>query len=60
VQEAAKGATEVSNNITGVNQAASETSAVSGKVLLSADDLGKQAAALRADVDKFLGDIRAA
>jgi methyl-accepting chemotaxis protein len=60
VQEAAKGANEVSSNITGVNKAAAQTSAVSGQVLGSADNLGKQAAALRADVDKFLGDIRVA
>ena len=60
VQEAAKSANEVSSNITSVNQAAAQTSAVSGQVLGSADKLGQQAAALRADVDKFLGDIRIA
>jgi methyl-accepting chemotaxis protein len=60
VQQAAKGANEVSSNITGVNQAAAETSTVSGQVLGSADNLGKQAGVLRADVDKFLANIRAA
>ena len=43
-----------------VKEAAAETSAVSGRVLGAADDLGTQAAALRTGVDKFLGDIRAA
>ena len=60
VQEAANGANAVSSNITGVNEAAHETGAVSGEVLASAENLGRQAAALRADVDKFLGNIRAA
>jgi len=60
VHEAAKGATAVSGTIKTVNQAAAETSSVSGRVLEAADGLGLQAAALRADVDKFLGDIRAA
>jgi methyl-accepting chemotaxis protein len=60
VQEAANGANAVSSNITGVNQAAHETGAVSVEVLASAEKLGRQAAALRADVDSFLANIRAA
>jgi methyl-accepting chemotaxis protein len=60
VQEAANGANAVSSNITGVNEAAHETGAVSGEVLDSAEKLGRQAAALRADVDRFLANIRAA
>ena len=48
VQEAANGANAVSSNITGVNEAAHETGIV------------RQAAALRADVDRFLANIRAA
>jgi methyl-accepting chemotaxis protein len=60
VHEAANGANAVSSNITGVNEAAHETGAVSGEVLASADKLGRQAAELRADVDRFLGNIRAA
>jgi methyl-accepting chemotaxis protein len=60
VHEAANGANTVSSNITGVNEAAHETGAVSGDVLASADKLGRQAAELRADVDRFLGNIRAA
>ena len=60
VQEAANGASAVSSNITGVNEAAHETGAVSIEVLASAEKLGCQAAALRADVDRFLANIRAA
>jgi methyl-accepting chemotaxis protein len=50
----------VSSNIVGVNQAASETGAASNQVLASAEELGKQAETLRADVDSFLANIRAA
>jgi methyl-accepting chemotaxis protein len=60
VQEAANGANAVSSNITGVNEAAHQTDAVSSEVLVSAEKLGCQAAALRADVDRFLANIRAA
>jgi methyl-accepting chemotaxis protein len=60
VQQAAAGTSEVSGTMTGVSQAAGETSAVSSRVLTAADSLGKQAAALRADVDRFLAEIRVA
>jgi methyl-accepting chemotaxis protein len=60
VQAAADGANAVSSNIMGVNEAAHETGAVSVEVLASAEKLGRQAAALRADVDSFLANIRAA
>jgi methyl-accepting chemotaxis protein len=60
VQQAAAGASDVSGTIAGVKDAAGETSAVSNRVLQAADDLGTQAAALRADVDRFLASIRAA
>jgi methyl-accepting chemotaxis protein len=60
VQEAANGANAVSGNITGVNEAARETGTVSGEVLASAEKLGRQAAAMRTDVDRFLANIRAA
>jgi hypothetical protein len=43
-----------------VKDAAGETSAVSSRVLGAADDLGSQAAALRAEVDRFLAGIRVA
>jgi methyl-accepting chemotaxis protein len=60
VQEAAQGTGQVSSNIVGVNQAASETGAASSQVLASAEELGRQAERLRADVDSFLAEIRAA
>jgi methyl-accepting chemotaxis protein len=60
VQEAATGANEVSGTIGDVDRAAAETSTVAGHVLKAAESLGQHATALRADVDKFLGDIRAA
>jgi methyl-accepting chemotaxis protein len=60
VQEAAQGTGQVSSTIAGVNQAASETGAASSQVLASAEELGKQAEMLRADVDSFLANIRAA
>jgi methyl-accepting chemotaxis protein len=60
VQEAAGGANTVSGNIAGVNEAAHETGSVSVAVLASAENLGRQAAAMRADVDRFLANIRAA
>ena len=60
VQEAAKGTGHVSSNITGVNQAAAETGASSNQVLSSAEELGRQAETLRADVDNFLARVRGA
>jgi methyl-accepting chemotaxis protein len=50
----------VSSAIAGVNEAAAETGKSADKVLVSAEELGKQAATLRADVDSFLANIRAA
>jgi methyl-accepting chemotaxis protein len=60
VQEAAQGTGQVSSNITGVNQAADKTGVAAGKVLVSAEQLSGQAATLRADVDRFVANIRAA
>ena len=59
-QQAAAGTQEVSENITAVNRAATETGAAAGQVLQSAGDLSKQAEMLRAEVNKFLTDVRAA
>ncbi len=58
--EAAKGTQDVSSNIGSVNQAASESSAASQQVLSSARDLSQQAESLRAEVNRFLADVRAA
>ncbi|MDC7788534.1 methyl-accepting chemotaxis protein [Rhodoplanes sp. TEM] len=60
VQQAAKGTDEVARHITDVNRGATETGAASGQVLLSARELSKDGAALRQQVDKFLGAVRAA
>ena len=60
VQEAARGTTEVSSNITGLNQSVEETGAASVEVLGAADELGQQAEQLRARVGTFLADIRSA
>jgi methyl-accepting chemotaxis protein len=50
----------VSSNILGVNQAAGKTGVAANQVLVSAEQLSGQAASLRADVDRFLVNIRAA
>jgi methyl-accepting chemotaxis protein len=60
VQEAAQGTGHVSNNISGVNQSADKTGVAANKVLFSAGQLSGQAATLRADVDRFVANIRAA
>jgi methyl-accepting chemotaxis protein len=60
VQEAAQGTGKVSSNIVGVNAAAGKTGAAASQVLVSAEQLSGQAASLRADVDRFLVNIRAA
>ena len=60
VQEAALGTGQVSSNIAAVNHAAEKTGSASNGVLASAEQLSKQAVTLRADVDKFLANIRAA
>jgi methyl-accepting chemotaxis protein len=60
VHEAAQGTGKVSSNILGVNQAAGKTGAAANQVLASAEQLSGQAAQLRADVDRFLVNIRAA
>jgi methyl-accepting chemotaxis protein len=60
VQGAAQRTEQVSSNILGVNQAAGQTAEAAHQVLTSADKLGTRAETLRADVDKFLADIRAA
>ena len=60
VQEAAHGTGQVSSNISAVHQAADKTGSAASKVLSSAEQLGGQAKTLRADVDRFLANIRAA
>jgi methyl-accepting chemotaxis protein len=60
VHDAAQGTGQVSSSITGVNQAAGQTGTAAGKVLASADELGKQAKTLHDQIDAFLAHIRAA
>ncbi|MGQ9369210.1 methyl-accepting chemotaxis protein [Azospirillum sp. ST 5-10] len=59
VQEAARGTQEVSSSVVGVNHAAAETGTAANQVLSSAEDLGRRAETLRADVGRFLANIRA-
>ena len=58
-QEASRGTQEVSSNIAGVSAGANETGASASKVLTGADDLGSQATKLKAEVDRFLAEVRA-
>ena len=60
VQQAAQGTGQVSHNIVGVNAAAGQTGTAASRVLASAEDLTRQSAALRANIDRFLANIRAA
>jgi methyl-accepting chemotaxis protein len=60
VHEAALGTGQVSRNIAAVNDAAEKTGSASNGVLSSAEQLSKQAATLRSDVDRFLSNVRAA
>jgi methyl-accepting chemotaxis protein len=59
-QQAAKGTEQVSTNIGGVSRAASETGSAASEVLDSSEQLGRQFATLRSDVDGFIAKIRAA
>jgi len=60
VQQAAVGTSEVSQNISGVSTAASETGTAASEVLTAATELSRQAEELRAEVDRFLADVKAA
>ncbi|MDH2355309.1 methyl-accepting chemotaxis protein [Bradyrhizobium sp. SSUT112] len=60
VQQASQGTNEVSRHISGVSQAAGETGAAAGEVLDSAKMLARLSDDLKRDVDRFVGDLRAA
>ncbi len=60
VQQASAGTHEVSSNIAGVTAAAGETGSAAAMVLGAAGDLSTQADRLSAEVDAFLGRIKAA
>ncbi len=60
VQQAATGTQEVSSNITGVNQAATATGAAAEQVQSASAELSQQAEIMRAKVETFLAEIKAA
>ena len=60
VEQASAGTNEVSSNITGVSQAANDSGNAASNVLSSATDLSSQAERLRAEVSRFLSNVRAA
>ena len=60
VTEVAKGTSEVGANISGVNASAQSSGAAASQVLASAGDLSRNSEALKAQVDAFLAEVRAA
>ncbi len=60
VQEAAEGTQAVSSNIAGVNQAACDTGEGAAQVLDAAGALTRQSDSLKAEVERFLTQVRAA
>ena len=59
VEQAASGTQEVSSNIIQVTQAAGETGQAAGQIVGAAGQLSKESETLRAEVDKFLAEVRA-
>jgi len=60
VQQAAQGTQEVSDTIGGVSEAAQQTGAAASQVLSSASELSRNGATLKAQVEDFLREVRAA
>jgi len=60
IQQAAAGTTEVSSNIAGVSDASAKAGSSAADVLSASDALRREADTLRAEVDAFLTNIRAA
>ena len=60
VEQAAAGTGEVSANIAGVNQAAGEAGQSASQVLTAANELSQQSEMLKAEVDKFMAQVRVA
>ncbi len=60
VQQAAKGTSEVSSNVVGVTEAATTTGSAATQVLGASSELAQQGETLRAEVNQFLANIRAA
>ena len=60
IQHAAAGTSDVSSNIVGVSEASTDAGAAACHVLGAAGELRREADTLRAEIDAFLLDIRAA
>lgn len=60
VQRSATLSTQVANEVTSVSRGTSETGSASGQVLSAAQSLSVESNRLKAEVEKFLGTIRAA
>ncbi len=60
VQQAVNGTDEVTRAITQVSSAANETAAATSQVHGAAGDLSRQAEVMRAEVERFLANVRAA
>jgi methyl-accepting chemotaxis protein len=60
VQSVAAGTREAASNIVQVNRGATETGDASAEVLSSAKALTSESTRLRAELDRFMGNIRAA
>nr|WP_246661615.1 methyl-accepting chemotaxis protein [Tardiphaga sp. vice304] len=60
VQRVAHGTQQVAGNITAVNRGATETGVASEQVLNSAQTLSSESTRLRAELDRFMQNIRAA
>lgn len=60
VQEAARGTTEVSEAINSVTHGAETTSSASTQVLTASEELSRHSEALKQELERFLGNLRAA
>jgi len=60
IQHAAGGTSEVSSNIVGVSSASAEAGSAASEVLSASGALRREADVLRAEIDAFLSNIRAA
>ncbi|EME68529.1 methyl-accepting chemotaxis protein [Paramagnetospirillum caucaseum] len=60
VQQAARGGEDVNNNIIDVSQGATQTGAAATQVLQAAGDVSNRSEMIRAEVEGFLSEIRAA
>jgi methyl-accepting chemotaxis protein len=60
IQHAAGGTSQVSSTIVGVSNASAEAGSAANEVLSASAALRREAEGLRADIDAFLGNIRAA